>query len=455
MSHRSGETEDTTIADLAVATDCGQIKTGAPARTDRVAKYNQLLRIEEELDDAARVRRCVGLPALRGAARGPGLTDGDDGSRGERRRTSARSSSATRPTSRSQARPDHPRGAATATSAGGSKPETAATARRTAAGGTGRSGPPGAATNGWRSWRLLALGTVLVVLATLLAPTLQPYLAQRSQIDALRATVAQQEQDVARLTAAAGPVERRRLRHAQARERLHYVKAGETAYTRDRRRRRSARHRHLAGDAAGLEQRRPWYGRLWESMRVPTPGRQAVSRARPADAVGRGPRPSADASSAAPPAGHRGRSRTAARAGCPTSSRPRRGCPDGTPFPTLFYLTCPRRGRRRSARLEAAGLMREMTERLPPTPSCRAAYEAAHDDYLRRADRAAASVAEIDGSAPAACRPGQVPARPGRPLAGRRARASTRSVTRRWRCCRLVGPTVPVRPERPTTRTPA
>ncbi len=54
MSHRSGETEDTTIADLAVATDCGQIKTGAPARSERVAKYNQLLRIEEELDDAAR-----------------------------------------------------------------------------------------------------------------------------------------------------------------------------------------------------------------------------------------------------------------------------------------------------------------------------------------------------------------------------------------------------------------
>ncbi|PRZ41950.1 enolase [Antricoccus suffuscus] len=54
MSHRSGETEDTTIADLAVATDCGQIKSGAPARSERVAKYNQLLRIEEELDDAAR-----------------------------------------------------------------------------------------------------------------------------------------------------------------------------------------------------------------------------------------------------------------------------------------------------------------------------------------------------------------------------------------------------------------
>ncbi len=53
MSHRSGETEDVTIADLAVATNCGQIKTGAPARSDRVAKYNQLLRIEEQLGDGA------------------------------------------------------------------------------------------------------------------------------------------------------------------------------------------------------------------------------------------------------------------------------------------------------------------------------------------------------------------------------------------------------------------
>jgi enolase len=53
MSHRSGETEDTTIADLAVALNCGQIKTGAPARSERVAKYNQLLRIEEELGSDA------------------------------------------------------------------------------------------------------------------------------------------------------------------------------------------------------------------------------------------------------------------------------------------------------------------------------------------------------------------------------------------------------------------
>jgi len=62
MSHRSGETEDTTIADLAVALDCGQIKTGAPARTERVAKYNQLLRIEEELDDAARYAGAAAFP---------------------------------------------------------------------------------------------------------------------------------------------------------------------------------------------------------------------------------------------------------------------------------------------------------------------------------------------------------------------------------------------------------
>jgi enolase len=53
MSHRSGETEDTTIADLAVALNCGQIKTGSASRTDRMAKYNQLLRIEEELGPVA------------------------------------------------------------------------------------------------------------------------------------------------------------------------------------------------------------------------------------------------------------------------------------------------------------------------------------------------------------------------------------------------------------------
>ncbi|MDQ0802012.1 phosphopyruvate hydratase [Arthrobacter sp. SLBN-112] len=65
-SHRSGETEDTTIADIAVATNAGQIKTGAPARSERVAKYNQLLRIEEELDDAARYAGRSAFPRFKG-----------------------------------------------------------------------------------------------------------------------------------------------------------------------------------------------------------------------------------------------------------------------------------------------------------------------------------------------------------------------------------------------------
>jgi enolase len=66
LSHRSGETEDTTIADLAVATNCGQIKTGAPARTERVAKYNQLLRIEEELSDGAVYAGRAAFPRFNG-----------------------------------------------------------------------------------------------------------------------------------------------------------------------------------------------------------------------------------------------------------------------------------------------------------------------------------------------------------------------------------------------------
>lgn len=65
MSHRSGETEDSTIADLAVATNCGQIKTGSLARADRTAKYNQLLRIEQELGTSAQYAGKAALKALR------------------------------------------------------------------------------------------------------------------------------------------------------------------------------------------------------------------------------------------------------------------------------------------------------------------------------------------------------------------------------------------------------
>jgi enolase len=66
LSHRSGETEDTTIADIAVATNCGQIKTGAPARSERVAKYNQLLRIEEELASGALYAGRAAFPRFKG-----------------------------------------------------------------------------------------------------------------------------------------------------------------------------------------------------------------------------------------------------------------------------------------------------------------------------------------------------------------------------------------------------
>ncbi len=79
ISHRSGETEDTTIADLAVATGCGQIKTGAPARTDRVAKYNQLLRIEERLGSSARYPGREALAPFGVGRRSGGVAGGSSG----------------------------------------------------------------------------------------------------------------------------------------------------------------------------------------------------------------------------------------------------------------------------------------------------------------------------------------------------------------------------------------
>ena len=72
ISHRSGETEDTTIADLVVAVNAGQIKAGAPARSDRVAKYNQLLRIEEDLGESAGFPGLAALSGIGGARHGAG-----------------------------------------------------------------------------------------------------------------------------------------------------------------------------------------------------------------------------------------------------------------------------------------------------------------------------------------------------------------------------------------------
>ena len=81
LSHRSGETEDATVADIAVATNCGQIKAGAPARSDRVAKYNQLLRIEEDLGESAEFRGGAALAGPAPASAAPGAGGGRMGSR--------------------------------------------------------------------------------------------------------------------------------------------------------------------------------------------------------------------------------------------------------------------------------------------------------------------------------------------------------------------------------------
>ena len=99
VSHRSGETEDTTIADIAVATNAGQIKTGAPTRGERTAKYNRLLRIEEELGEQARYLGRRGVATERdvsattrgaGRRRDPGSSATAPGSPAERRRCSSR-----------------------------------------------------------------------------------------------------------------------------------------------------------------------------------------------------------------------------------------------------------------------------------------------------------------------------------------------------------------------------
>ena len=143
MSHRSGETEDTTIADLAVATNCGQIKTGAPARSERVAKYNQLLRIEEELDDAARTPALAPSRASPAAAAGLSPADRTDLDRWPRHRASAHRAAhdrrgvalprAARRHGRGAARPAVRRPTTTALRAGGGRPPRTAKDRRRAA----------------------------------------------------------------------------------------------------------------------------------------------------------------------------------------------------------------------------------------------------------------------------------------------------------------------------------
>ena len=156
MSHRSGETEDTTIADLAVATNCGQIKTGAPARSDRVAKYNQLLRIEDELGDAARYAGAGAFPRYQGLS-------------GAGRRWPQPAARRARPAGRAAARGARPAAARRP------RPAAARTGR-----GRGRRRRPAAVAGSRLTGRAAVLVLVLSVLTVSYASSLRAYLQQRS-----------------------------------------------------------------------------------------------------------------------------------------------------------------------------------------------------------------------------------------------------------------------------------
>ena len=197
MSHRSGETEDTTIADLAVATNCGQIKTGAPARSERVAKYNQLLRIEDELGDAARYAGAVRSRGTRADPVHDGRTTHRPGA--DPAAAAARVSAATR-------------------GPGG------------ATGGPGASAPPARPRRPRFTGRAAVLVLVLAVLAVSYASSMRAYLQQRAHIPELKTQIAEREANIDDLER-----EKRRWRdpayvQAQARERFGYLMPGETLY---------------------------------------------------------------------------------------------------------------------------------------------------------------------------------------------------------------------------------
>ena len=306
MSHRSGETEDTTIADLAVATDCGQIKTGAPARSERVAKYNQLLRIEEELDDAARYAGAAAFPRLAAERRMSSTRGRRGGASSDGRRTTGRVPRvhSTRPVrtglrSNATSRPGQRR-AGRRTARSPPRPPSAA----------GRCSPAGRCCSArWScSWRSPWPGR-----------SGSTWPAGRSWS---RSRAEGRELDRRAGGAAARSCERQgdpAYAERQARERLTYVLPGDRLVI--------VRRRHgpsRATPAPRPPQARPatpppWYEGLLESV--------SHRRRRPAGERARSPTRSAR-SSAGSSAGRRARwsrSRTGARAASPTWWRPRRG----------------------------------------------------------------------------------------------------------------------------------
>ena len=303
ISHRSGETEDTTIADLAVATDCGQIKTGRPGQV--------------------------------GAGREVQPAAADRG--GARRRRGVRGRGAFPRTPSAAVMPAAPGGLCQ------------------------RTGPRFTS-------RAAVLAVVICAIALSLAYPVREYIAQSRQIDQLQA----QRQMMLSQLASLGR-EQRRLNdpayvEQQARDRLHLCLPGQTCYV------------IIGGGSArrrgGRRPRpRPWYERLWHSVQQ-ADRRGPVSRVVTVTDPGRS-RPDAGTRGGRAQLGRPPRGLRAVAHRCPcglpdvVETAPR--LPDGTPFPTLYYLTCPRAAAAVS-RLEAAGLMREMQDRLAGDPELRAAY---------------------------------------------------------------------------------
>ena len=375
----------------------------ARPRSERVAKYNQLLRIEEELDDAARYAgaapsRGRGLePAGDRAAtagrgrRRPGPASARDARAGRgARRSAGAGGAAVRATGagtgrRSPARLRGPRARRVRRPSAPAQPSPAPAGRgRPPRPGRPARPPRGVASRDQRAAPRRLTGRAAVLALSLshararYAYPLREYLASAARSRSCARSRSQQRRRVAGCRRSRRRWDDPAYVEAQARERLHFVMPGETSYvvleptSRRRRRpgrqvaaRRRSRHR-LVRPVGSRSQRRRRRGRRpatadGQPARRPSAG----DRPRPAD---RRDLAAVAAQLGRPPARRRAAVAHRCPCGAPTWSRPRRGCRTARPFPTLYYLTCPRAPRRRSARSRPTGLMREMTDRLGRRP---------------------------------------------------------------------------------------
>ena len=458
MSHRSGETEDTTIADLAVAVGSGQIKTGAPARSERVAKYNQLLRIEETLGDAARYAGDVAFPRFAAGAQV---------ALAHARREAARPEAAARTCVATRARRGDAKGRPRGRRAhrGGSHAQPSR-ARHP------RSSPRPVEPEDTPEPRTGVIGSIKTAIAEAADHAVRAAvrLCRAPGGDprggGLRADADHRRPGAHLLRAAhrdesagdrGGPAtladRRSRAAEGQARRPGVHRRAGaRTARLRDAGRDPlpGAAARPVGPEAlpdtgaAAPPSGQPWYTSLWHTIADAPHGVSSVPRRRPH------PQPEPPPASRCPTgcsarwlirristpspgswAASRAvcsRSRTAARTASPAVVKTAPRLPDGTPFPTLYYLTHPALTAAAS-RLESAGLMREMTERLRDDPELAAAYRRAHESLPRRARRD--RIAGNDVLRRRHARPGQVPARGDGAFAGEGSGCQPASATRR------------------------